>query len=388
MYKIEFGKAIRGRWLLEDDLHFLNHGSFGACPRDVLIAQSEWRSKMERQPVHFITVEAPEQLIKSKKLVSDFLGAQTENVVFVENATSGVNAVVRSLMPTWKAGDELLTTTHVYGAMRQTLHYASDVMGTKVIEAKVPFPITSENEVVDVVRKAITDKTRFAIIDHVTSPTGLVYPIEKIIPLFKERGIPVMIDGAHAPGMLDVKIEKYGADYYTGNCHKWMFAPKGCAILWVAPEHQTKMHAHITSHNYKAGFHQEFEWIGTRDLTPMLAASAAVGFINEYGGENIRTYNHDLVVQARKMIAAKWNVALPAPESMIGSLSTIPVPGNISEHDSVAQKLHDRLRDEFRCELPVIFYGGNVYIRISAQIYNEMSDYEHLAASLPLAIRG
>ncbi len=382
MYNTEFGRTIRNRWLLEEDLHFLNHGSFGACPRDVLIAQSEWRTKMERQPVHFITVEAPEQMKVAKKAVSDFLGAKDTNIAFVENATSGINAVVRSLMPEWKEGDELLTTTHVYGAMRQTLRYAADVRGAKVIEAKVPFPITSEDEIVEVVRNAITDKTRFAIIDHVTSPTGLVYPIEKIIPLFKERGIPVMIDGAHAPGMLDVNIEKYDADYYTGNCHKWMYAPKGCAILWVEEKHQSKIHAHIISHNYKAGFHPEFEWIGTRDVTPMLAMTATIGFINEFGASKIRKYNNDLVISARNMIAQEWNVKLPCPDSMVGTLSTIPIPSNITEHDPIAVKLHDRLRDEFRCELPVIFFEGKVYIRISAQIYNEMSDYTHFAKSM------
>lgn len=376
---IPFGKDIRRRWLLEEDLHFLNHGSFGACPRDVLVAQSEWRSKMETQPVKFFTADAPEGLKRAKNLLADFVGAKDENLVFVENATSGINAVVRSLMPKLGVGDELLTTTHVYGAMRQTLRYAADIMGANVVEAVVPFPIASPDEVVEVVRKAITPKTRFAIIDHVTSPTGLVYPIEKIIPLFKERNIPVLVDGAHAPGMLDVKVERYGADFYTGNCHKWMFAPKGCAFLWVAPQYQSQIHAHITSHNYKQGFHPEFDWIGTRDVTSWLAIIAAIGFIDEFGKKNIRDYNNSLVLEARKMIAAKWSVELPAPESMIGSLSTIPLPGNIKAANPITHTLHDTLRDKYRCELPVIVFNDSVFIRISGQIYNERSDYEALA---------
>jgi len=381
-----FGKDIRNRWLLEEDLHFLNHGSFGACPRDVLVAQSEWRSKMETQLVKFFTVEAPEGLKRAKKMLSEFIGATDDNVVFVENATSGINAVVRSWMPTFRTGDELLTTSHVYGAMRQTLHYAADVMGATVVEATVPFPISSQDEVVEAVRKAITPKTKFAIIDHVTSPTGLVYPIEQIIPLFKERNIPVMIDGAHAPGMVELNVEKYGADFYTGNCHKWMFAPKGCAFLWVAPEHQSKMHAHVTSHNYKQGYHPEFDWIGTRDVTPFLAIIAAIGFVDEFGRKNVRSHNNELVLTARKMLASKWGVTLPAPESMIGSLSTIPVPGNIKGSDPLATTLHDTLRDKYRCELPVIIFGDKVHIRISGQIYNEMSDYDALAAAVKAII--
>lgn len=377
-----FGKDLRHRWLLEEDIHFLNHGSFGACPRDVLVAQSEWRSKMEAQPVKFFTVDGPEGLKRAKKMLADFIGAKDDNVVFVENATTGINAVVRSLMPSFERGDELLTTTHVYGAMRQTLQYAADIMGAKLVEAVVPFPIASPDEVVEAVKKAITPKTRFAIIDHVTSPTGLVYPIERIIPLFKERNIPVLIDGAHAPGMLDINIERYGADFYTGNCHKWMFAPKGCAFLWVAPQHQAKMHAPITSHNYKTGFHPEFDWIGTRDITPYLAIIASIGFINEFGKKTIIEHNNALVREARQMIASKWGVTLPAPESMIGTLSTIPLPGNIKASDPLTATLHDTLRDKYRCELPTIVFGNSVFIRISAQLYNEMSDYKALAAAV------
>src|SRR6188768_4263657 len=169
----DFGKPIRNRWLLEENVRFLNHGSFGACPRDVLFAQSDWRNLMEKQPVYFFQVEAPKGLAQAKAKLAEFVKAKDANVVFVENATMGINAVVRSLMPSWQKDDELLTTSHVYGAMRQTLKYASDVMGTKVVEAKVPFPISSEDEVVEVIKKAITPKTKFAIIDHVTSPTGL-----------------------------------------------------------------------------------------------------------------------------------------------------------------------------------------------------------------------
>lgn len=377
-----FGKGIKNRWLLDEKVHFLNHGSFGACPRDVLFAQSDWRNMMEKQPVYFFTVEAPKQLIVAKQATASFLGTRTEDIVFVENATSGINAVVYSLMPSWQAGDELLTTSHVYGAMRQTLHYAADVRGAKVVEAPVPFPISSEDEVVEAVRKAITPKTKFAIIDHITSPTALIYPIERIIALFKERGIPMMVDGAHVPGNIDLDLDKLGADYYTGNCHKWMFAPKGAAFLYVAPELQSKIHAPIISHNYKQGFHPEFEWMGTRDVTPWLSMIAAISFINGFDKEAIRKYNNSLVKEARAHINSKLGMKPCAPDSMLGSKATIALPGNLKDTDPKVATLHDTLRDQYHCELPVIIFGEKVHVRISAQIYNDMSDYEHLSDSL------
>ncbi len=377
-----FGKEIRSRWLLDENVAFLNHGSFGACPRDVLVAQSEWRTKMEQQLVHFITVEAPIALKDSLTKLGAFIHAKEQDIVFVDNATTAVNAVVRSLMPTFKPGDELFTTTHVYGAMRKTLHYAADVTGAKVVEAVVPFPIQSADQVVEVVKKGITDKTKFAIIDHITSPTALVYPIEKIIPLFKERGIPVMIDGAHALGMLDINMEKYGADFYTGNCHKWLYAPKGSAFLYVDPKHQKNIHPTNISHNYLTNFKSEFDWVGTHDQTAWLSVSAALAFINEIGADKMRSYGHNLALDARKMLTNAFGSNILAPDDMIGMLATIALPGNPSEHDKHTATLHDRLRDEFHCELPVIVLDGTTYIRISAQVYNQMSEYEQLASAV------
>jgi len=376
----EFGKEIRKRWLLDEDVAFMNHGSFGACPRDVLTAQSEWRIKMERQLVKFLTVEATAELKKSIEKLAVFVRAKESDIVFVENATTGVNAVVRSLMPKFKPGDELFTTTHVYGAMRKTLHYAADVSGAKVVEAVVPFPIQSVDQVVEIVKNGITDKTKFAIIDHITSPTALVYPIERIIPLFKERGIPVMIDGAHALGQLDINMDKYGADFYTGNCHKWLYAPKGSAFLYVDPKWQKEIHPTNISHNYLTGFKPEFEWIGTRDPTAWLSVSAALGFVNEIGADKMRRYGHNLAIDARKMLSDSWGSNICAPEGMIGMLATIELPGNPKDDDKhlVNNNLHDRLRDEFHIEIPVIGMNGHVYVRISCQVYNSMDEYEQL----------
>jgi isopenicillin-N epimerase len=374
----EFGKEIRKRWLLDEDVAFLNHGSFGACPRDVLVAQSEWRTKMETQLVKFITVDAHPAMLDASTKLAQFVNAKESDIVFVDNATTGVNAVVRSLMPKFKPGDELFTTTHVYGAMRKTLHYAADVTGAKVVESVVPFPIQSADQVVEVVKKGITDKTKFAIIDHITSPTALVYPIERIIPLFKERGIPVMIDGAHALGQLPIDMEKYGADFYTGNCHKWLYAPKGSAFLYVDPKWQKEIHPTNISHNYLTSYKSEFDWVGTHDPTAWLSVSAALAFIREIGVDNMRSYGHNLALDARKMLSKSWGSNIVAPEDMIGMLATIELPGNPKHDDKHVVNLHDRLRDEFHVEIPVIEMNEHTYVRISCQVYNSMAEYEQL----------
>jgi isopenicillin-N epimerase len=266
--------------------------------------------------------------------------------------------------------------------MRKTLHYAADVTGAKVVEGVVPFPIQSADQVVEIVKKGITDKTKFAIIDHVTSPTALVYPIERIIPLFKERGIPVMIDGAHALGMLPIDMKKYGADFYTGNCHKWLYAPKGSAFLYVDPKHQKEIHPTNISHNYLTTFKSEFDWVGTHDPTAWLSVGAALAFIDEMGANNMRSYGHNLALDARKMLTNSFSSNILAPEEMIGMLATIQLPGNPTDTDKHTATLHDRLRDEFHCELPVIVMDGHTYVRLSAQVYNQMSEYEQLAAAI------
>jgi isopenicillin-N epimerase len=253
-----FGKEIRKEWLLDEDVIFLNHGSFGACPRSVLAVQREWQERMEAEPVRFLTRELPQHLDAARTELATFVGSRAEDLVFVQNATDGANAVLRSLLPTFKPGDELLTASHAYRAVRQTMVYVAGLSGATVVDAQVPFPITDAEEVTDAIARAITLRTAFAAIDHITSPTGVIFPIKQIITLFKERGIPVLIDGAHAPGQIDLDLDTLGADYYIGNCHKWLYAPKGAALLWVDKKHQSKIHPTVISHFLGGGFQTEF----------------------------------------------------------------------------------------------------------------------------------
>jgi isopenicillin-N epimerase len=286
------------------------------------------------------------------------------------------------LQPTFGPGDEILTTSHVYGAVRKTLQYVCDVTGASLVEAYIPFPIENEQVVVDAVATKLTPRTKFALIDHVTSSTGILYPIEKIIPMLTGRGVQVMIDGAHVPGMLDLDIASLGVDYYTGNCHKWLFAPKGSAFLWTKPEHQPKIHPVVISQNYGLGYQMEFAWVGTRDFTAWLSIGAGMDFAESLGMNAMRDYNHSLLMDAREKISAALGVGYGAPESMLISLCTIPLPTKPVGTPQNVFKLHDLLIDKYGIQVPAMSVNNEMYLRFSTQVYNDASQYDALADAL------
>jgi isopenicillin-N epimerase len=383
------GKTIRGEWLLEEGVIFLNHGSFGACPREVLAVQQGWRERLEAEPVRFMVRELPKQLDESRDGLATFIGAQAEDVVFVHNATEGANAVLRSLLPTINAGDELLTTTHGYRAIQQTMQYVADLRGASVITAEVPFPINDAKEVTQAIAKAVTSRTKLAVIDHITSPTGVIFPIEQIIALFKERGIPVLVDGAHAPGLIDLNLNTLGADYYVGNCHKWLYAPKGAAFLWVAKKHQPQIHPTVISHFYGAGYQTEFGWTGTLDPTAWLSIPAGIEFHKKLVKMGSNEYVRTMLLGARRDISDALGVACGAPESMLATMCTFPLPNNPHATDEGVLRLHDVLFDEYGVEVPAMQTNGKLYVRASSAVYNDRSDFDALKAALvDLASRG
>ncbi|WP_235277318.1 aminotransferase class V-fold PLP-dependent enzyme [Synechococcus sp. Nb3U1] len=381
-----FGSAIRSLWGLEPQAIFLNHGSYGAAPKRVLQAQSAWRERLEAQPVRFMGEELPQALRRAAAELAHFVGAEPENLVFVENATSGVNAVLRSL--SFQPGDEIAFANQGYGAVQQTIRWVCGRTGSLPVEAQIPFPIAGPEQVIAAFEAILSPQTRLAILDHITSPTALIYPLPELISLCRERGIPVLVDGAHAPGILPLKLENLGADWYTGNAHKWLFAPKGCAFLWVAPHQQAQTHPTVISHGYGQGFTAEFDWVGTRDPSAWLAISAALQFIQELGVERIRQHNHTLMKQARQLLLDRLQEIPPVPEDMLGFMATLPLPPVWQQWmpeqllSIRARQLHDYLWHTHHIEVPIIPFGGQLWVRISAQLYNYLAEYEQLALAL------
>jgi len=384
-------------WRLHPQVIFLNHGSFGACPAEVLDKQAQLRARMEQEPVRFFTGLEPE-LDSARVALSRFLGCDPEGFAFVPNATAGINTVLRSLR--FSPGDVLLTTNHEYNASRNALEFAADRDGAHVDVALIPFPLQSPDEVVDAVMAKVTARTRLVLVDHVTSPTGLVFPLETLVPLLENRGIAVLVDGAHAPGMLPLQLDALGASYYTGNFHKWLCAPKGAAFLFVREDRRREIRPLSISHGANANrpdrsrFRLEFDWIGTDDPTAFLTAVDALRWMDQQvpgGWTELIRLNRQKALDARRVLATALNVALPCPDSMVGSLASLPLPPSPADEPLSAEGLYPlqkRLLADHRIQVPVVPWPCPParLVRISAQLYNRPSDYEALAKALVLEL--
>lgn len=377
--------AVRAQWTLDPEAAFLNHGSFGATPRPVLDAQAKFRAEMERQPVDFLARRFPQLLEEAMAPLAAFLGAKPGNLAFVPNATTGVNAVVKSLR--FEPDDELLIADHGYPAVIKTLERVAFTSGARVVQVRVPFPSRdgAGAEIVEAFLEAMTPRTRFAVVDQVTSPTALIFPIKVIVEACRERGVPVLVDGAHAPGMLPLNLESLGADFWTGNLHKWVCAPKGAGVLYVRPEWHSRIVPAVTSHYFGGGFPIEFGWTGTADPTAYFAVPAALAFLDSLGWARLRAHNHQLARYGRAVVAKALGVESPVPDSteFYGSMSIVPLPESIpvpTPDDGVA--INKRLWEERRIEVPVVSFRGRGFVRLSAQAYNAPAEYERLADTL------
>jgi isopenicillin-N epimerase len=389
--------SLRDLWSLDPDVVYLNHGSFGACPQSVMDAQTRARAELEREPVRFMQgLEG--RLDEARRALAAFVGADAEGLAFVPNATTGVATVLASLE--LGAGDELLTTDHAYAACRNALEHAAVRAGARVVVATVPFPLASEDVVVERVLSAVTERTRLALLDHVTSPTGLVWPIERLVRELAHAGVETLVDGAHAPGMLDLSVARVGAAYYTGNLHKWVCAPKGAAFLVVREDLREGMRPLVLSHGAssprrdRSRYRLEFDWTGTIDPTAFLAVPEAIRFISTLlpGGLGaLMARNRALALTARALLCEALDAAEPAPASMIGSLATIPLPDATvtPEPPLYLDPLQVELYERERIEVPVPMWPAwpRRNLRISAAAYNELADYERLAHALSRAPR-
>jgi len=384
-------------WTLDPGWTFLNHGSYGACPEPVLDAQREWRDRLESQPVRFMEDVLPAALDHARERVAEFVGADPAGLAFVPNATTGVNAVLRSLR--FERGDELLTDDHEYNATINALRAVAERDGATVVVAPLPFPPDGE-EIVEALLDRATDRTRLLMVSHVTSPTALVLPIERIVRAFAARGIDTLVDGAHAPGMLPLDLDAIGAAYYTGNGHKWLCGPKGSAFLWVRADRRATIHPPITSHGAndprtdRSRFRLEFDWMGTADPTAALALPAAIDFmagVDAGGWPAVMAANRALALDAGRRLSTALGGAASTPESMVGSMTSVVVPGLATDADALALKRH---LEPDRIEVPIVPWPvraarsdpdgppGAVLLRVSAQRYNEPSDIDALLASL------
>lgn len=393
-FPLSHSSRVKPFWTLDPSITFLNHGSYGACPRPVLERQTQLRARLESEPVRFFLREHENLHDEARSALALFIGAPPHDLASVPNATAGVNTVLRSL--DFGPGDEILTTNHAYNACRNALNFTAERSGARVVVAPVPFPLASADDVVTAVLAHTSPRTRLALLDHVTSQSGLIFPIERLVVALADRGIDTLVDGAHAPGMIPLHLQSLGAAYYTGNCHKWMCAPKGAAFLYVRPDKQEAIHPLSISHGAnslrkdRTRFQLEFDWTGTTDPTPFLALPEAIRFVSSLlpGGWNaLAAHNRQMVLAGRALLSEELGFAVPAPEDMIGFLATLPLP----PHDpakvfnpSQPDPLQDELFFQHRIEVPVFSFPTppERALRISAQIYNGEADYQALANAL------
>ncbi len=370
------GKSLRDEWLLDPDYCTVNHGSFGAAPKRVLAAQDAWRRKLEGQPSHFMCKVLPGALRAAATRLARFVGGEGDNLVFVENATAGCNAVLRSrhLRP----GDEIVMLSHVYGAVANTVRYVCDVSGAVPVEVALPFPRVAAEDVVARLAAALTPRTRLAVLDHITSKSALVLPIARMIEACHMHRVPVLIDGAHAPGQVDLDVTGLDADWYVGNCHKWLMAPKGCGFLYARPDRQEGLHPVTISHGYGKGFLAEFDWTGTWDPSAYLAVTAAIDFHEYLGGPALRARNAALAAEAATMLAGRLGTEAAGGNALAGSMALVRVPASGPQTEERALALRERMLDA-GTDVPIHANAGAIWMRISAQAYNELDDYRRLA---------
>ena len=375
-----FGHGLHRYWSLDPAVHFLNHGSYGATPCYVQAAQSRWRDELESEPVRFMGDILPDALRFAGARLAAFVGASASNLAFVENATAGANAVLRSIR--WNAGDRIVIANHAYPALKNTARFLAERHGLLIIEAQIPWPLSGPEEIVAAYAEALKGGARIAILDHIFSPLAVVTPLEPIIRICRERNVQVLVDGAHAPGMMRLNLDSLsvmGVDWYVGNCHKWLCAPKGCGFIFATLEGQRDLHPAVISNFFGQGFEKEFAWTGTIDPGARLAVTAALDFIEALGVERYRDALRIQANAAATLLENTWSVSRGAPAEMFAGMVTLPLPVDLPGSAEAVAHWRLKLLRENNIEVPIHSIGGRLWVRISAQVYNEMVDYEALA---------
>lgn len=369
---------------IRPDITFLNHGSFGACPRPVFEIYQNWQRQLEADPIEFLGRRLTSMLREAREPLAAYLGTQPDQIVFVPNATTGVNIVARSLMLMLQPEDEVLATDHEYGAADRTWRFLCAQRGVAYINQPIPLPLENDEQVLDHLWQGVTPRTKVIFISHITSPTALIFPLAKICQRARAANIITVVDGAHAPGQITLNLDELGADFYTGNCHKWLCAPKGAAFLYARPEREELLQPLTVSWGWQSlrpgvsSFQDFFGWTGTDDPAAFLSVPAAIAFQREHDWDAVRLACHELAVSARQQITALLGCEPICPDSSHwwGQMCAIPLPAGDPS------TLQQRLRAEWHIEIPIHAWNNHRLMRISLQGYNGPVDVERLLAAV------
>lgn len=376
-------KDLRNYFLLDPEVVYLNHGSFGATPRPVFEQYQRWQRELERQPVEFLGRRALSLLSAAREKLAAYLKVAPDELVYFPNPTTAINMVARSL--DLKPGDEILTTDHEYGAMDRTWRFFCRKSGARYLKRNINLPVRQASEVIETLFGGVTDRTRAIFISHITSPTGLIFPVEEICQLARQAGLLTIVDGAHAPGQIPLDLTAIGADIYTGACHKWLCAPKGSAFLFARKQVQTWLEPLVVSWGYESErpgesqFIDYHEWQGTRDLAAFLSVPAAIEFQEQQNWAEVRRECHELASRTRQRIHALtgFEPICPDDSTWFGQMFSAPLPGKVA-----VEELKSRLYEEYRIEAPVFPWGDRKMLRVSVQAYNQPSDLDDLLEAL------
>jgi isopenicillin-N epimerase len=382
-----FGRSMLEHWLLDPDVTYLNHGTVGAPPKRVLQKQQALRDEMERQPSRFILRELnghqpmpwrhESRVREAIGHIAPFVRSRPEDLVFVPNVTTGLNAVLRSV--SLGSGDEIVISDLGYGAVALAAGVVTRERGARLRTVEMPYPLRDSGNVVDTIVRALTPRTKLVVVDHITAQTALVLPVAMIVAECHARGVPVLVDGAHAPGSIALDIPAIGADWYSANLHKWAHAPRSCGILWAKPEHQARLHHPIVSWGSGHGFHAEFEHHATSDPTSYLVAPEGIALLLEWGFDAVLAYMHGLAWEAASVLSERWGTTFDTSREMAGAMVTVPLPVEAGTTMDEAIRLRLALLVEDHIEVQLHAWRGRLWTRVSLQVYNDRSDIMRLA---------
>jgi isopenicillin-N epimerase len=388
--EMTFGRALLPLWPLDPDAIYLNHGTVGVTPRCVLEAQQRLRDRIEQHPSRFLlrefwsfagsTRSEPILMRQAAAAVAAFVGANANDLVFVDNTTAGVNAVMQSLR--LSGGDDVVISDQAYGGIVAPVRHWAARAGAAVRVAELPYPQFDAAAAVARIAEAMTLRTRLVIAEHIAAETALIHPIVEIVRACHDRGVPVLVDGADVPGQLELNVAAIGADFYVANLHKWAMAPRSAAFMVASPAFQQDLHPPVLSWGCGTGYTQEFDWVGTRDVTPWLAAPDGIRFVEDLDPAAWRRYTHGLAWTGARMLTERWGTTLDTPESSVASMVTVLTPERCGTTKADASRLRDHLLFEHNIEVQVHARMDRVWIRFCAQAYTDMSDVEKLGAAV------